>query len=221
MEDFEKQLIRLKQALSLKEDQQIAEALGMTKASFSDRKKRGSFPSERVIGLKSKHPDLDVFYVLTGDRSPHPNAEGLLVAVSSTLGEDAVNSLSEGHRKELALAKIAWAHPQLRTLIDSALWCDDDSLTLLVQLASHLASRRTKSGKGTAREDLESALAVQTAARLSPKTTSASRSGSRRRESSTPSGGNAVAKPAKPHGKAASAAASESGPALPMNPKRR
>lgn len=65
---FDEQLLRLKQVLGLVEDQAVASALGMSKAAFADRKKRGSFPEDKLKALAADKPDLrlDVKYVLTG-----------------------------------------------------------------------------------------------------------------------------------------------------------
>lgn len=68
MREFDHQLLRLKQALRLTEDQDVASALGMTKAAFSARKSRGVFPADKVKALAADRPDLklDARYVLTG-----------------------------------------------------------------------------------------------------------------------------------------------------------
>jgi hypothetical protein len=66
--EFAAQLLRLKQALGLIEDQDVAQALGMSKAAFSDRKRRNAFPAEKLAALAASHPEwqLDLDYVLTG-----------------------------------------------------------------------------------------------------------------------------------------------------------
>lgn len=68
MREFDHQLLRLKQALRVTEDQAVAAALGMSKAAFAERKKRDAFPSEKVKALAIDQPGLglDVKYVLTG-----------------------------------------------------------------------------------------------------------------------------------------------------------
>lgn len=70
MENFDQQLLRLKQALGVTSDQDVAAALGLTKAAFSDRKKRGAFPEEKLYALAAKRPELhlDVLHVLVGDK---------------------------------------------------------------------------------------------------------------------------------------------------------
>ena len=67
-EKFERQLHRLKAALRIAEDQDVARRLGMSKAAFSARKMRGAFPVDRVKALAIDEPELhlDVDYVLTG-----------------------------------------------------------------------------------------------------------------------------------------------------------
>lgn len=68
MKIFDACLLRLKQATQLPSDQEVAELLGMTKAALSDRKRRDSFPVEKVRALAQQRPELriDVHYVLTG-----------------------------------------------------------------------------------------------------------------------------------------------------------
>lgn len=69
--DFAEPLQRLKKELGCTEDQEVAAWLGMSKAAFSARKARQSFPVERLcaVGANSPEADIDVNYVLTGSRS--------------------------------------------------------------------------------------------------------------------------------------------------------
>ena len=71
MREFDRQLIRLKETLGVTEDQDVANALGLSKAAFSDRKKRGAFPDDKLLALIAKRPDLgiDFDYVLLGTHS--------------------------------------------------------------------------------------------------------------------------------------------------------
>lgn len=68
MRDFDEKLFRLKQALDVSEDQQVAAALGMTKAAFSERKRRDAFPDDKVATLASTGAlrSVGVDWVLTG-----------------------------------------------------------------------------------------------------------------------------------------------------------
>lgn len=74
---------RLKAALGVREDQEVAKALGMTKAALSLRKKRGTFPSDKLVALSASRPDLaiDVSYIVSG---VHPRP-GRSVAVEDGL----------------------------------------------------------------------------------------------------------------------------------------
>lgn len=68
MSAFEDQLNRLKLVLEASDDQEVAAALGMTKAAFSARKNRESFPVDKLKALAADRPELrlDVKYILTG-----------------------------------------------------------------------------------------------------------------------------------------------------------
>jgi collagenase-like PrtC family protease len=65
---FEAALLRLKGALALQADKDVAAVLGMGASAFNQRKRRGSFPEEELRALAQQRPDLgiDVHYVLTG-----------------------------------------------------------------------------------------------------------------------------------------------------------
>lgn len=63
--NFEAALLRLKAALQLQTDKEVAAALGMSATALNDRKKRDSFPEDRVRALAARlHFDAD--YVVTG-----------------------------------------------------------------------------------------------------------------------------------------------------------
>ncbi len=68
MNSFEEQLLRLKQSVKVSDDQDIAALLGMSKAAFSGRKTRESFPTKEVFALATKQPDLglDPDWIVTG-----------------------------------------------------------------------------------------------------------------------------------------------------------
>ena len=87
--DFSQKLLRLKQALGLAEDQQVADALGLSKAAFSDRKRRGVFPDGKLFELVSRRPDLkiDPAYVLHGERPPAAAASAIAEAVAAKRSE--------------------------------------------------------------------------------------------------------------------------------------
>jgi hypothetical protein len=65
MDSFSFQLDRLKQALGVKEDQEVASALGLSRAALSERKRRGSFPVDKLKVLAAQRPDeVNVDFVL-------------------------------------------------------------------------------------------------------------------------------------------------------------
>lgn len=66
--DFDVKLQRLKQALGMAQDQQVAEVLCMSKPAFSDRKLRDAFPDDRVYTIAATRPELriDAAWVLSG-----------------------------------------------------------------------------------------------------------------------------------------------------------
>lgn len=70
MNFFSDALNRLKHELRVSKDGEVAEALGMTKTAFSERKRRGAFPEKELKALADQRPNLkvDVLYVLTGER---------------------------------------------------------------------------------------------------------------------------------------------------------
>jgi len=80
MKIFDACLLRLKQAARVTSDQDVAELLGMTKASLSERKRRDSFPADKLRALAQQRPELgiDVGYVLTGVSSAASNATSVL-----------------------------------------------------------------------------------------------------------------------------------------------
>lgn len=69
--EFERRLLRLKQATGMLTDQEIAKALETTPVAFSARKVRGSFPEDKLYALAAKRPELqlDVQFILTGEPS--------------------------------------------------------------------------------------------------------------------------------------------------------
>lgn len=69
MKNFIDVLNRLKLALGVSMDSEVADFLEMKQSAFAGRKKRNSFPDEQLRLIAVKHSDLnlDVDYILTGD----------------------------------------------------------------------------------------------------------------------------------------------------------
>lgn len=140
---FDQQLSRLKKALEVREDQEAATALGMTKAAFSARKTRGSFPEKELRALAQQRPDLglDVEYVLTGGLLTQREREHLASARALTQQlpvEDAEKQrllalLDDGFLRQ-ATQNAARLQPymQLMEMLNS---CSDESLRLVLLTA--------------------------------------------------------------------------------------
>lgn len=78
MNEFNKQLLRLKKATDRSADQDIATLLGFTKSAFSERKKRGSFPIKEVFALAAQRPELglDPDWIVTGTSNRFETEDG-------------------------------------------------------------------------------------------------------------------------------------------------
>lgn len=68
---FGQAVLRLKQQVGEESDKAIGEVLGLSPPAFAGRKRRGSFPEDKLYALCAKRPELliDAAYVLTGVRS--------------------------------------------------------------------------------------------------------------------------------------------------------
>lgn len=144
MDEFEEQVQRLKLVLGLRQDQEVAAALGMTKASFSDRRRRGAFPGERVVGLKASHPGLDVVYVLTGKRLGGVAGQNFERAarVSAGQAEPVREAFVESVR--LQVQSETDRAPLTDQLLALLPWCSDSDIQLLISLAARLGSSASR-----------------------------------------------------------------------------
>lgn len=100
MKQFDQQLMRLKSMLGVTGDQDVAALLDMSKAAFSDRKKRDSFPEEKLRALAQRRPDLpiDVEYVLRGETArmryerDHPGQPASIAEVTAYAMREALTA---------------------------------------------------------------------------------------------------------------------------------
>lgn len=101
MDSFLECVARLKRALGVSKDIEVAELLGFSKAAFSERKRRDAFPDRELRALAAKRPDLriDVDFVLTGESSKQ-TAERMLANFGPRLKE------IRGDRTPAAFAKL-------------------------------------------------------------------------------------------------------------------
>lgn len=88
MNSFEDALKRLKHALRVSNDTEVANALGMTKTAFAERKRRGSFPDRQLLNLAASQPELglDTAYILNGETAKSA-AERMLLNFPTRLSE--------------------------------------------------------------------------------------------------------------------------------------
>jgi hypothetical protein len=118
----------------------------MSKAAFSARKARHSFPDEAVLRLQqSSRPNLNVFFVLFGAGGPERDG---------TSAETDPNYIREWVvRYEHALSHSveelysdAIRHPRVQKLLNHLLHCSDSTLELLIKLADRLREADAKEG---------------------------------------------------------------------------
>ncbi len=145
MRAFEEQLLRLKQELGLTKDLDVAKALGMSKAAFSNRKRLDSFPEEKVVLLKNEKPALDVLYVLTGQRwteSERVLIDTLAEGAAARGDRELARSVSRvAHNSVTALNDVA-RDPQVRELLWLLIYCDRKAIEQITLYATKLMGKR-------------------------------------------------------------------------------
>lgn len=109
MDAFEQALMRLKQRLGVRTDKRVAEALGMTPAALNERKKRGSFPADKLRAAAQLHPEwgLDVDYVLTGDSDVERRFASAADALRDATSR--AQRLPLGDRERVLVRDVLWA----------------------------------------------------------------------------------------------------------------
>ena len=141
MNRFEQQLLRLKECLQVTKDQDVASALGMSKAAFSNRKQSESFPEEKVVQLKEKFPGLDVMYVLTGARWEADESvfHEVMFTHAAAFGDAQMRkSVAAGAKNHAQALQDAANDPQVRHLLNWLIWCDRDAIDQVIRLAARL-----------------------------------------------------------------------------------
>lgn len=118
VDSFEKVLLRLKQNLGIQADKDIAELLGMSPTAFNARKKRDSFPEDKLLALIGRRPDLsiDPDFVLDGQilEMKHHGREGLSYAELSQQG------VREGRARDIPSAALSVDELELLALYRAA-----------------------------------------------------------------------------------------------------
>lgn len=121
MKNFDEQLLRLKQAVKLTDDQDVAALLGMTKAAFSGRKKRGVFPEDKLFALATRRPEmqLDAIYILTGTHAATHSVLSKVRAASEIATRLGGTKQEQAQRAEAAFQQLHQLLPA-----DEQMWLD-------------------------------------------------------------------------------------------------
>lgn len=140
---LEQMLLRLKEQMGVQSDKEIAEALGMDASAFNKRKRRGSFPEDKLLALVARRPELriDTVYVLTGQRSMPDQARKMFdMAAATTLSANVSDEVREGLAAKLADAMRAQAvEGLLGRLMDAWGRCSTENKELVCRMAEGLA----------------------------------------------------------------------------------
>ena len=145
MNQFEEQLLRLKLCLGVARDAEVAATLGMSRAAFSNRKQAGSFPDEQLVMLKKTRPELDVMFVLTGERwsaGERVVMDTMAHSAADRSDSDQAKSVARAMRNHDQVLKDAARDPQVRELLGILICCDRAAIERVVGLAARLMGRK-------------------------------------------------------------------------------
>jgi len=133
---FRAQLDRLRTALAVREDQEVASMLEMTKAALSARKARGSFPEKELRALAQRRPDLgiNVDFVLNGSMEDRRVNAAASVYEQSLHGFQKLTASEPSLRPSLPIGQEA-------KLIEHWRSCSALDQALVLQLIERLARR--------------------------------------------------------------------------------
>lgn len=143
--EFDAALLRLKGVLKVRTDKDVAQWLGISATALNDRKKRNSFPEEKLRALAQQRPELglDVEYVLTGgrltarERSMFDSARAATLAAGSLNEADRNRMLALADRGALEHAaqnaRREGMYEKIRDLLGG---CTDESVQLVLTLAT-------------------------------------------------------------------------------------
>lgn len=94
MNDFINIANRLKLILGISTDMELAEFLEIKPTAFAGRKKRNSFPTERLSMILQRHPhlDIDFDYVVNGAKPKTNDTQQTPIVITLTQGE--INALT-------------------------------------------------------------------------------------------------------------------------------
>lgn len=132
---------RLKEAIGVTTDREVAEALGLSEKAFASRKRRGSFPETELYALVARRPELpiDTAYVLTGEKLPrHAAARANALALRAGLTQSVSLDQFVSHLIRADAARNGERRERYQLLLDLAEHLDDRRFDLLLTLASEL-----------------------------------------------------------------------------------
>lgn len=144
---FQARLERLRTALDVREDQEVATVLGMTKAALSARKSRNSFPEKELRALVQQRPDLDidVEYVLTGATLSAHQRQTQQAARQATLDAAGIDEatrarmLAQLDQIDLEMATTnARRDADYRQITEMLRLCSDETVALASKLVAKL-----------------------------------------------------------------------------------
>lgn len=154
MSDFEEALLRLKERLGVPSDKGVAELLGMGEKALNARKRRGSFPVDKLKALAADRPELrlDVKYVLTG-QSDELERRLAAIGTANRVAEGVVDERARYAVQQRAFEAIV---SELSTDEQRLVHCyrnaDTKGRTLLLATAetlAHLPARTPRKRSGT------------------------------------------------------------------------
>lgn len=140
---FYERLGRLKAALRLGKDKEVAEALGIGEKAFNARKTRGSFPEKELRALAQQRPELgiDVEFVLTGgslsshQRQAQDRARRFTLAQPGETGPLLELLDQAGAEMAASNARRADTYQQITEVLRM---CSDDTVALVEHLVAKL-----------------------------------------------------------------------------------
>jgi hypothetical protein len=162
---FTQILLRLKESLGISSDREVAALLGMEEKAFNARKRRDSFPDDKLYALKSRRTDLrlDVVYVLTGVRgslSPVQQAHvGAMVRAQGQVGDEKLAGLAT-EAIESMVASASRRAEKVAVINRLLPLVDEDAIDLLHHMAIRLMASTAAVAASPSAAQQESAVAT-------------------------------------------------------------
>lgn len=137
--NFDRILLRLKEALGTPTDKETAELLGMSKSALAERKRRDAFPEDKLLALKAKHPELglDITYILTGRRATtkEKRLTDSMLSTTATAGGNTALAIAAIKQHSTLLEQRSEQYERILELLNA---CSDESVSLIETLIDKL-----------------------------------------------------------------------------------